>query len=108
MIGQPFFFPAAFIGVSSIPLVLALVPVNRFYGFRTRKTLADSRVWYGANRFGGWLFLVSSAVYLAFAAIWPMNDRGDPRFALWLAHLGMFIAPLLVSTIWTIRRVRRL
>jgi uncharacterized membrane protein len=108
MTHQPFFFPAVFIGLMSIPLVLALIPKNRFYGFRTSKTLADDRVWYNANRFGGWLFLASSVAYLVFAAACPMSGLRDPRFGLWLIHLALFVVPLLAGAMWTMRYVRRL
>lgn len=108
MINQPFFVPALLIGLLAIPLVFALIPRNRFYGIRTSKTLSDDRVWYGANRCGGWLLLVSSLIYLCFAAAWPMNGPRDPRFTLWLVHLGMFVVPLLVSVLWTMHYVRRL
>ena len=108
MTNQPFFIPAALIGLASIPLVLAVVPRNRFYGVRTRRTLADDRVWYAANRCGGWLFLAASTVYLTFSIIWPMTGPRDPRFGLWLAHLGFFVLPLLASVIAVMRYIRRL
>jgi uncharacterized membrane protein len=108
MPNQPFFYPAALFGLLAIPLILEVVPKNRFYGIRTARTLADKEAWYRANRFGGWLFLVSSAVYLVFAASRPMAGPRDPRFTLWLAHLAMFLLPLLVSVIATLRYVRRL
>jgi uncharacterized membrane protein len=98
---QPFFYPALIIVFLSIPLVSASIPRNRFYGIRTRKTLADDRFWYSANRFGGWLFLMAGAAYLGFAAVWPMHGPHDPRFALWLVHLGAFVLPLLTSLAWT-------
>jgi hypothetical protein len=40
MSSQPFFVPAVIIFVVSLPLVLGLVPRNRIYGIRTRKTLS--------------------------------------------------------------------
>jgi uncharacterized membrane protein len=105
---QPFFFPSTFVGLMSIPLVLALIPRNRFYGIRMRKTLADDRVWYSANRFGGSLCLMSGAIYVGFATAWPMSGLQDPRFTLWLIHLGAFVVPLLTSVVWTMRYVHRL
>lgn len=57
MVDQPFFLPAAIIGVLEIPLILGLVPRNRLYGVRTSKTLADDHAWYPANRVGGPLVL---------------------------------------------------
>lgn len=108
MTNQPFFFPAILIGLASIPLALSLVPMNRFYGVRTPKTLSDSHVWLSANRFGGWLLLLSSVAYLVFAAICPMSGGHDPRFDLWLMHLGAFFGPVVISVAMTLWYVRRL
>ena len=36
-----------------IPCSMGLVPPNRLYGFRTRKTLQDPDVWYPTNRVAG-------------------------------------------------------
>jgi uncharacterized membrane protein len=49
----------------SIPLVLGKVPPNRWYGFRTPKTLSDERVWYPANRAGGWAMLAAGFAIIA-------------------------------------------
>jgi uncharacterized membrane protein len=40
--------------VLAIPMVLGLVPPNRYYGFRTPKTLSSTNVWYKANRICGY------------------------------------------------------
>jgi len=97
MIHQPFFIPSTVIAIFSLPLILALVPRNRFYGFRTQRTLADDSVWYKANRLAGVLLVISSAVYLTVAWSFPMNGPHDPRFGLWLGQLGAFAVPLLAS-----------
>ena len=90
---QPFFVPAVLIGLFAVPLILGLPP-NRLYGVRTRKTLADHRVWYGANKLGGWCLLVSGVFYLLIAAMVP--DAGaDVR--VWSLHLAAFVAPLVLS-----------
>jgi uncharacterized membrane protein len=108
MIDQPFAIPSAVIGVAALPMVLALVPKNRLYGVRTKKTLSEDRIWFAANRLAGWLFLASSVIYLAFSAIWPMAGVKDPRFGLWALHLCMFAVPLLVSVAVTMRYTCRL
>ena len=56
-----------FIAVS-IPLILKKVPPNCYYGFRTRKTLADEAIWYKANAFMGWGMVWASVVSMGFAA----------------------------------------
>lgn len=105
---QPFFVPTVVIATASLPLIFALIPPNRIYGVRTRKTLSDDRVWYAANRLAGVLSLASCVAYLVFACLYPMNGPHDPRFGLWLAHLAAFAAPLLASLIAVTGYVRRL
>jgi hypothetical protein len=53
----------------SLPLVLKMVPLNRWYGFRTRKTMSDEAIWYEANYKGGMGLIVASVIALAGRAI---------------------------------------
>ncbi|MGA8221363.1 MAG: SdpI family protein [Candidatus Acidiferrales bacterium] len=48
--------------VFGLPMALGLVPPNRFYGFRTRKTLSSPEVWYPANQVCGWAMVVAGTV----------------------------------------------
>jgi uncharacterized membrane protein len=65
-----------FVGLS-IPLIKKRVPPNPYYGFRTKKTLSDPKIWYEANRVSGRDLLVAGAlititsfVMLVFAQGW--------------------------------------
>ena len=65
-----------FVGLS-IPLIRNRVPPNRYYGFRTTKTLSDPKIWYEVNHISGKdLFLagalitLSSVTLLAIAQNW--------------------------------------
>ena len=53
----------------SIPLVLRKVPPNVWYGFRTRKTLSDTALWYEANYRGGVNLIIASVIALIARAI---------------------------------------
>jgi len=76
-----------------MPLVLGVVPPNRVYGVRTRRTLADAGRWYAVNRVGGWCLLAASLGYLAMSAVLPPSgSAGD--VASWLFHLAAFVGPL--------------
>lgn len=44
----------------SIPLIFKMVPPNRWYGFRIPQTLSNQELWFRANWFAGWAFLVAS------------------------------------------------
>jgi len=50
-----------FVGLS-IPLMRNRVPPNRYYGFRTPKTLSDTKIWYEVNRISGNDLFVAGAV----------------------------------------------
>jgi uncharacterized membrane protein len=93
MTSQPFFIPAILIGLFAVPLILGFPP-NRVYGVRTRKTLGDHRVWYGANKLGGWCLLGSGVFYLLIAAAVP-GAAADVR--VWSLHLAAFVAPVVLS-----------
>jgi uncharacterized membrane protein len=44
-----------------LPLYLRWIPPNRFYGFRTERTLEDPGLWYPVNRVtGGWLTMTGA------------------------------------------------
>ncbi len=105
MRGHPFLIPSVIFFVLSIPLILGLVPPNRGYGIRTRKTMSEPRLWYSANRFGGWALLVSSGIYLALTLVSPSAEKD---FSVWLVNLAAFAIPLLVSLILIRRFIGRL
>jgi uncharacterized membrane protein len=52
----------------SLPLILGRVPPNRWYGFRTPRTLSDASVWYPANAYSG-RWLLGCGLVIAAAAV---------------------------------------
>lgn len=88
----PFLIPAIIFLIISIPLVAGRIPRNRFFGIRTLKTLSDKRVWYAANRYGGWLFIVSSLIYLGIATFVPYSVDST-SVNRWI-HVAGFVLPL--------------
>ena len=65
---QTILYSLAFCGVGllfialSIPLIQERVPPNSFYGFRTAKSLSDSKIWYEINRLSGIDLLIAGAL----------------------------------------------
>lgn len=51
--------------VFGIPMALGIIPPNRFYGYRTRKTLSSAPIWCPANRAAGWSMVLCGAAALA-------------------------------------------
>ena len=97
MFSQPFIIPSLILFILSIPLILNIIPPQKWIGIRTSETLSDEAVWYRVNRFGGWALLVSSAFYIGIAGIFPCAVPCGIDFVQWLVHLGAFVLPLLVS-----------
>lgn len=64
--------------VVSMPLIRRRVPMNRWYGIRTRKAFASEDNWYAINAYGGKVFFVFGVFLLAVA--WFGRDFApDPR-----------------------------
>ena len=95
MDNSPFFIPSVILIIIAIPLVIGRIPRNRFYGVRTCKTLSDDGTWYAANRFGGWLFIASSLIYLGIAFSVPYST--DSTSLNWWAHITGLLLPLAIS-----------
>ena len=85
----------------SLPLCLRLIPPNRLYGFRTRKTLSSPEIWYEANYKGGVGLIVASVIALAFrAALVATAQRG---IALLLSLLVLLICMAVALIVWGIQ-----
>jgi len=107
MTTQPFAVPALLLFVVAVPLVLGVVPRNRFYGVRTARTLSDDGVWYPANRVAGAAIVIASSVYGTLAAIVPYDRMALDGFSTWCIHLVGFVAPValgLVAALWYAKR----
>ena len=97
----------AFIAVS-LPLILQVVPPNRWYGFRLKKTLSDETIWYAANRIAGYDLLIAGGVVLATAIITALLARSRPGFAVEGINLGVFWVSLSVAvghSFWALSRM---
>jgi uncharacterized membrane protein len=108
MTSQPFTIPALLLFIVAVPLVLGVIPRNRFYGVRTARTLFDDGVWYPANRLAGAAIMAASGVYGALAAIAPYDRMAPDAFSMWYIHLVGFVAPVavaLAAALWYTRRL---
>ena len=88
MTDQPFAVPALLLFLLAIPLAVGVIPMNRFYGLRTRNTLSNNHVWYPVNRMAGIAFMISSGVYGVVAAMRPYDRLASNNFATWAIHFG--------------------
>ena len=90
----------------ALPLALRKIPRNRLYGVRTRRTLADDRVWYETNAYGGRCLIVASAVTIAMVVILGLTPL--PRDLLVPAGLAALVVPSLVAAILAVRHAGRI
>lgn len=55
--------------LTSIPLLYNAIGSNRFYGFRTRKTLSSSELWYKANKYAARELIAAGMVIITLAIV---------------------------------------
>jgi uncharacterized membrane protein len=104
---QPFAIPALVLFIVAVPLVLGLIPRNRFYGVRTRASLPDDHVWYAVNRLAGSAIMIASVVYAAVALAWPYDRSASDNSSTWGLHLAAFVVPLIVGIAPALRYAKR-
>jgi uncharacterized membrane protein len=90
----------------ALPLALGKIPRNRLYGVRTRRTLADDRVWYETNAYGGRGLIVASAVTIVAVSILALTPL--PRDLIVPAALAALVVPSLVAAILAVRHAGRI
>jgi len=105
---QPFLVPSIILAFIVVPLALGVVPPNRFYGARTKKTLADRELWRRANVLGGGGFGAASVVYIFAGRYVPSPPPGSGDLAAFALQLALFLGPLLLALLLTGWYVRRL
>ena len=87
-----------FVGLS-IPLMRGRIPPNRFYGFRTPKTLSDPKIWYEINRVqGNDLFVAGAVIVISSVVMFLLGQHWKPEYvALTLFTIMVFS---LVGALW--------
>jgi uncharacterized membrane protein len=98
------FIGALFIGLG-VPLMLQSVKPNRWYGFRTPKTLSDPEIWYAVNRVTGRDLLIGGAVLVCVALLTLSWQR---RFAELPVTLLNVLALVLVSVLMVLHGMKSL
>jgi hypothetical protein len=89
-----------------LPLYFRKIPPNRFYGFRTERTLLNPDVWYAVNRVtGGWLVITGAIA--AGVATWAQRSGYDAPTAagIDLISFVMGMGLMLVHSLRTLWRL---
>lgn len=89
----------------SIPMMLRRVPMNRWYGVRTRKAFVSDENWYEINAFGGKAFFLFG-LFLVAVAWFGRDVLPDPRDASAALVMGLPMGALLVvlAALWLYSR----
>ena len=102
------YFVGGLLCVLCVPMIFRKIPPNRFYGFRTAKTLSDERIWYEANAIGGrWLFLAGVVILVGTLTISILCGNSTSPLCT-LARLLAVIVPVALATLISMMQVRRL
>ena len=91
--------------VVALPLALRKVPPNRLYGFRTKRTLSDTQLWYEANARGGINLVVASAV--ALAARFFLMQTMEPAIASFTS-MAVLIGAMLIACFLSMAQLKSL
>ena len=108
MIEATLLFPllgAAF-ALLGIPLWVAMVGPNRFYGVRNARTLGDEALWYAVNRATGRDLVVIGFLAMLLSVLLPELGISGTAYVLLMA-LGLAGGGVLVALI-ALARARRL
>jgi uncharacterized membrane protein len=97
---------ACVVGFLGLPLYFGKIPPNRFYGFRTERTLADPKVWYPVNRVAGGWMAVTGALTAA-VATWVQRNGWKLESAA-VANLIVFSAGMFLMLIHSLRTLWRI
>ncbi|HSP34151.1 MAG TPA: SdpI family protein [Thermoanaerobaculia bacterium] len=98
---------AALLALVSIPLALRKVPPNVVYGYRTRATLSNERIWYVANAYFGRAQLIASILSIAAIAILHSMHTISP-YAFLNVSVAVVIVPTALAVALTQRYIRSL
>jgi hypothetical protein len=80
----------------AVPLILGKIPPNRWYGYRTKRTLERNEIWYLTNAYAG-KWLLGSGLWVLFAvfSLKAIRHISAPMYA--LGVLGVLIIMLAVG-----------
>jgi hypothetical protein len=89
----------------SIPLFLGKIPPNKFYGFRTRKTLSNDQIWYAANFKGAVNLIVASlaAMVIGVPVSMLVNNEIAP-----FVNLFVLISAVSIAMVISLVQLKRL
>ena len=93
-----------------LPMLAGKVKPNRLYGFRTKRTLSDEKLWYKANADGGkmmvlWGLIMVIASLFVFKTEFAATSSDD---ALSLIALAVILVPIVLMVVMSVVKLKKL
>ena len=100
-------FSGLLLAALSVPLILQKIPPNGLYGFRTRSTMENPKLWYLVNAFAGKrLLVVGLGAAISACVLYFTTHQNIDQYA--LSCLGVFLALFLWALITSFLYLRRI
>jgi len=93
LINSMFLTSGLLYAVISLPLIALKVKPNKWYGYRTKRTLSNPRIWYAANKAMGFDMLLAGLMIAFSALMIILFGRSLPI----IAAIGLNLAVMFVS-----------
>lgn len=99
--------------VIAIPMILEKIKPNIFYGFKTKKTLSDEKIWYPANKYAGKV-MVGTGIAISILALltYILMDRNIippiDEVTLTILWCGILFVPIIIMLILSFAYLRKL
>ena len=94
--------------ILSLPLIYKKIKPNRWYGFRTEKTLSDERIWYEANRIAGYDLLIAGIAIVVGSVLISILSKlfpGLPNETLKVALVIVALGIAVIHSFWELYQI---
>ena len=91
-----------------IPMMKEKIRPNRWYGFRTPKTLSDPAIWYPANKSAGFAMLVAGLTMVIASGLLHLFTANVNETFMALVHLALWVAAIGSMTIYSFMELRKI
>ena len=97
-----------------LPMAFNKIKPNGFYGFRTKKTLSNEKIWYAANCFSGKMLSIAGSAIAVLCGIcllyvsMSQNAAGFTKDTIAFIFLGIVFIPLAITIAASLFYIRKL
>jgi hypothetical protein len=101
------------IAVLAIPLILEKIKPNMWYGFKTRKTLSDEKIWYPANKYAGKVMVITGLFIAVVSAVILLLTVIKPDLISWSDDVHLIVilivsmVPILIMLVVSLLHLRK-